>query len=88
MNQYNMKYDNDLERYAIKHKLWISNELKHNQGEHFDENYDKGVILNYITVKLKDKTILRLVERGIIKDEDLLSKIKEVVREIKLNTLW
>ena len=61
MNQFDIKYNNELDRYARKHKLYIINELKHNQGNHFNVEYDEGIILNYVTVRIKEEIILKLV---------------------------
>jgi len=87
-----MKYNNALEAYGRKHKLYIVNELRHNQGDYYDATFDSGIVLNYIKVyqykgTKKEKLILRLTERGIIHDDELLPKIKEIIREATINNI-
>lgn len=96
---YNMKYNNELDKYAKAHKLYISNELKSVDPEYiFKHNAsirsflkNQGLIgaystvVNHVIVKWKDETILEVVTKGVIDDDDLLKMIKREINLIKLD---
>lgn len=71
---YDMKYNNDLDKYAKKHKLYISNELMS----------EKQDVLNHVIVKWKNKTIIDIKTKGIMDDDKLLNMIKREINLIEL----
>ena len=71
---HDIKYDNELDKYAKRYKLYISNELK---------SVDNDAV-NHVTVKWKDITIVDIKTRGIMKDKELLKHIKRKINLIQL----
>jgi len=85
--EYDIKYNNELDKYAKKHKLWISNEFFTNNGTRYKDFLDKGAVYNGIVVKSGHTTIIEAYSKSIIKDDELLMKIKEEMRELKLRSI-
>jgi hypothetical protein len=81
---HDMKYNNELEKYAKAHKLWISNEFFTNNGTRYKDFLDKDIVYNGVVVKSGHKTIIEAYSKSIIKDDELLMMIKEEMRELKL----
>ena len=71
---HNIKYNNELDKYAKQYKLYISNELMS----------EKQDVLNHVIVKWKNKTIIDIKTRGIIGDDKLLNMIKREINLIEL----
>ena len=82
-----MKYNNELDKYAKAHKLYICNELFSNKGDRYKDFLDKGVVYNHVVVKIGSKTIIEVYCKSIIKDDELLMMIKEEIRELKLKSI-
>jgi hypothetical protein len=85
--EYDIKYNNELEKYAKKHKLWISNELFRNNGTLYKHFLDKDEVYNGVVVKNGSKIIIETYCKSIIKDDELLMMIKEEMRELKLRSI-
>jgi hypothetical protein len=84
---YDMKYNNELDKYARAHKLHICNELFSNKGDRYKNFLDEGVVYNYVVVKKDSKIIIEAYSKSIINDDELLIMIKEEMRDIKLKSI-
>ena len=76
---YDMKYNNELDKYAKQHKLYISNELMSERND-----YSVWSVVNKVIVKWKDITIIDIKTKGIINDDELLKLIKREINLIEL----
>jgi hypothetical protein len=90
---YDMKYNNELDKYARTHKLYISNELKSVDPEYTFENTKQVksfltkhavTVVNHVIVKWKDITIVDIQTKGVIEDDELLKLIKREINLIEL----
>lgn len=78
----NIKYGDEMDNYCKIHNLYIDERL-----ESRNTSGRNGNIVIKTTVKYKDKVIIDIESKSIIKEEELLTMIKEKIREIKLNQL-
>lgn len=78
----NIKYGSEMDNYCKIHKLHIDERL-----ESRNISGRNGNIIIKITVKYKDKVIIDIESKSILKEGELLAMIKQKIREIKLNQI-
>ena len=78
----NIKYGSEMDKYCKLHNLYIDERLESRNTSGRNCN-----IVLKITVKYKNEVIIDIESKSILKEEELLTMIKEKIREIKLNQI-